>query len=90
MKKLTPQQLLQMPEVIEEINRHRWFESERAKHDIGFEKAAEDWITRFSQGWIEYYQKDKKCAAKEPEPTIASEEKKESAKSKKRSAKSYK
>ena len=46
--------LLENKEVMEEIKRHLWIESEKAGHDIGFEKAAEDWLTRFSDDWVKY------------------------------------
>ena len=35
----------------EEILRHKWLESEKAGHDIGFEKALLDWIVRFRSSW---------------------------------------
>jgi len=35
----------------EEILRHKWLESERAGHDIGFEKALLDWIVRHRADW---------------------------------------
>lgn len=35
----------------EEILRHKWIESEKAGHDIGFEKALLDWIVRFRATW---------------------------------------
>lgn len=35
----------------EEILRHKWFQSEKAGHDIGFEKALLDWIVRHRAGW---------------------------------------
>ena len=35
----------------EEILRHKWIESEKAGHDIGFEKALLDWIVMFRGGW---------------------------------------
>ena len=35
----------------EEILRHKWFESEKAGHDIGFEKALLDWIVRHRSNW---------------------------------------
>jgi hypothetical protein len=47
-------ELLKDRRVIEEINRHLWIESEKAGYDIGFEKAAEDWLKRFSGEWIKY------------------------------------
>ncbi len=73
--------LLKDKEVIEEINRHKWFESEKAGHDIGFEKAAEDWLNRFAATWVAHHSPQKK-----------SEPKKETAKSdapKTRRARSY-
>lgn len=48
-------ELLKDKRVIEEINRHLWIESEKAGYDIGFEKAADDWLKRFSGEWIKYH-----------------------------------
>ena len=47
-------ELLKDKRVVEEINRHLWIESEKAGYDIGFERAAEDWLKRFSSEWIKY------------------------------------
>ena len=35
----------------EEILRHKWLESEKAGHDIGFERALLDWIRRHRESW---------------------------------------
>jgi len=35
----------------EEILRHKWIESEKAGHDIGFERALVDWITHHRAAW---------------------------------------
>lgn len=35
----------------EEILRHKWFESEKAGHDIGFERALLDWIVKHRSSW---------------------------------------
>ncbi len=35
----------------EEILRHKWIESEKAGHDIGFEKALLDWIVKHRSPW---------------------------------------
>ena len=37
----------------EEILRHKWIESEKAGHDIGFEKALLDWVLRHRASWRE-------------------------------------
>lgn len=35
----------------EEILKHKWIESEKAGHDIGFEKALLDWIVKHRANW---------------------------------------
>ena len=35
----------------EEILRHKWIESEKAGHDIGFERALTDWIVKHRSKW---------------------------------------
>lgn len=35
----------------EEILRHKWLESEKAGHDIGFERALLDWIVKHRTNW---------------------------------------
>jgi hypothetical protein len=35
----------------EEILRHKWIESEKAGHDIGFEHALTDWIIKHRSKW---------------------------------------
>jgi len=77
MAKITPEELLKDKRVIEEIQRHLWLESERAGFNIGFEKATEDWMKKFSTEWIRY---NRLNAASNPV---------RGAKRKSRSAKSY-
>ena len=45
--------LLSNQQVIEEIERHKWIESEKAGRDIGFDRAAEDWLNRYSEQWMQ-------------------------------------
>jgi hypothetical protein len=35
----------------EEILRHKWLESEKVGHDIGFERALLDWIVKYRSNW---------------------------------------
>ena len=35
----------------EEIMKHKWFESEKAGYDVGFEKALLDWLVRHRANW---------------------------------------
>lgn len=37
----------------DEILRHKWIESEKAGHDIGFEAALFDWVTNCRALWKE-------------------------------------
>ena len=52
--------LMQNRDVVEEINRHLWIESEKAGYDIGFEKASEDWLKSFSKAWMDYHMPERK------------------------------
>ena len=38
----------------EEILRHKWLESEKAGHDIGFAKALFNWTHKFRSWWRAY------------------------------------
>jgi len=35
----------------EEILKHKWIESEKVGHDIGFDKALTDWIVKHRSKW---------------------------------------
>ncbi len=35
----------------EEILRHKWLESEKLGHDIGFDRALMDWIRKYRDPW---------------------------------------
>ena len=35
----------------DQILRHKWFESEKAGHDIGYDVAVIDWTLKHSAGW---------------------------------------
>ncbi len=78
------EELLKNPMVIDEIKRHRWFESEKANQDIGFDAAAEDWMNRFAGAWVEYHMPQAL-----PKTTKKSSEKRPETATKKRRAKSY-
>jgi hypothetical protein len=46
----------------EEILRHKWIESEKAGHDIGFERALLDWIVKYRSAWRDERSKQTKVA----------------------------
>lgn len=47
----------------EEILRHKWIESEKAGHDIGFERALLDWIVKYRSAWRDERSKQQTKAA---------------------------
>jgi hypothetical protein len=51
MNGMNKSELLKDPKVCQEIEKHKWFQSEKAGYDIGFDKAAEDWIRRYGKQW---------------------------------------
>ena len=39
-------------ELKNEIEKHKWIESEKQGNDIGFEKALVEWVTKHRSGWV--------------------------------------
>jgi len=52
--------LLQDKDVVEEINRHKWLQSEMVGHDVGFDKASDDWMKNHADAWLAAKPKRKK------------------------------
>jgi len=97
MKTMQKKEFLEIPEVVEEIKRHCWIESEKAGFDVGFDSAAEDWISRYSQVWMEHNLPEDTTVRRRgrPKKSASEEEKgmteaKPKASKRKRKAKSYK
>jgi len=47
-------ELLNDKRVIEEINKHLWIESQKAGYSIGIERATDEWLRLYAQGWLRY------------------------------------
>ena len=62
--KIEPKILLRDPRVKEEIDRHKWLESEKVGRDIGFDNAADDWISNYSEEWVDVHMVDKNRPSK--------------------------
>lgn len=88
---ISRERLLKIPEVINEINRHLWFESEKAGHDVGREYAENDWMEKYSKDWIRHNlpNEAKKNGKSSEKKTVEIKKKADAPKSKKRRAKSY-
>ncbi len=52
MPSITFTELLKDSDILNEINRYKWIESEKAGGDIGFERAAREWINAYSQKYL--------------------------------------
>ena len=48
-----------IPDLIAEINRYKWIESEKLGHDIGMERALREWMSKHYAGWLKA-----KCSAR--------------------------
>jgi hypothetical protein len=46
--------LLKDKRVIEEINKHLWIESQKAGYSIGIERATDEWLRLYAEGWLKY------------------------------------
>ena len=49
-------ELLKDKKVIEEINKHLWIESQKAGYSIGIERATDEWMRLYAEGWLKYHE----------------------------------
>ena len=47
-------EILKDKRVIEEINKHLWIESQKAGYSIGIERATDEWLRLYAEGWLRY------------------------------------
>ena len=52
-------EVLKDKRVIEEINKHLWIESQKAGYNIGIERATDEWLKLYAEGWVKYHIPDK-------------------------------
>lgn len=76
-------ELLNDKRVIEEINKHLWIESQKAGYSIGIERATDEWLRLYAEGWLKYNkpEKYKEMKAKRPSARMKSSKKVTSRKS---------
>ena len=48
-------ELLKSKQVVEEINRHLWIESQKVGYSIGIERATDEWLRLYAEGWMRYH-----------------------------------
>lgn len=59
MKLMDVRELLKNKDVVEEINRHLWIESQKAGYNIGIERATDEWLRLYAEGWMKYHMPEK-------------------------------
>ena len=64
-------ELLKDKRVLEEINKHLWIESQKAGYSIGIERATDEWVRLYAQGWLKYNQPQKYTRRKARKEKIA-------------------
>jgi|GEM_PF-444977 len=75
--------LLKNKEVIEEINRHLWIESQKMGYSIGIERATDEWLALYAEGWMKYHMPEKYKAMQERKKKDSEKKKKAKAATKK-------
>jgi len=58
-------ELLKDTRVMEEIHKHLWIESQKAGYNIGIERATDEWLRLYAEGWMKYHIPDKLKKAEE-------------------------
>lgn len=56
--------LLKDKRVIEEINKHLWIESQKVGYSIGIERATDEWLRLYADGWVKYNMPDKYASSR--------------------------
>lgn len=64
MDKSEKQKLLENDKVRKEINDYLWIESEKAGHDIGYDRAANEWMQKFAPDWMKANMPEEKTPKK--------------------------
>jgi hypothetical protein len=57
-------ELLRDKRVIEEINKHLWIESQKIGYSIGIERATDEWLRLYAEGWMRYHMPERYDALK--------------------------
>ncbi len=62
-------ELLKDKRVMEEIHKHLWIESQKAGYSIGLERATDEWLKLYAEGWMKYHMPERFAKIKEKEKT---------------------
>ncbi len=62
--------LLKDPRVTDEIHKHLWIESQKAGYSIGLERATDEWLRLYAEGWMRHHLPDKYAILKTREEKL--------------------
>ena len=51
--------LLNDKRVQDEIQKHKWIESQKAGYDIGVARSTDEWLRLYAENWMKYHMPDK-------------------------------
>ena len=57
-------EILKDKRVVEEINKHLWIESQKVGYSIGIERATDEWLRMYAEGWMKYHMPEKHAKLK--------------------------
>ena len=69
-------ELLKDKRVIEEIHKHLWIESQKAGYSIGIERATDEWVRLYAEGWVKYHMPEKYTKTKKEKAKVQKVKKK--------------
>ena len=52
-------ELLRDKRVQEEIGKHLWIESQKTGYSIGIERATDEWLRYYAEGWMKFHMPEK-------------------------------
>lgn len=52
-------EILRDKRVQEEIGKHLWIESQKAGYSIGIERATDEWLRYYAEGWVKFHMPEK-------------------------------
>jgi len=64
-------ELLKDKRVKEEIHKHLWIESQKAGYSIGLERATDEWLRLYAEGWMKYNLPEKLLKVKKEKSKVS-------------------
>ena len=79
--------LLKDKRVMEEIHKHLWIESQKAGYNIGMERATDEWLRLYAEGWVKFHKQGRSSSKSTKKAKTKSQPKTKKKKTAKKKAK---